>query len=237
MTTIDLLTFLKSYGLQGSTLIIILFIIYAFLKTNWVSTKITQLFDNIIYTKPSKINMSHIINHNMFNYIDFWIYSKVPTIKFSSEYRTIIFRKYLIILLMKYRDNVQQYISSRAYEKMDDLELWKSILSLINGVVYSYEKEMETANIPKVIIEKMKEKNNEYITLIVDLSETVCNSEYYESDNNLLKIYSIQNILLSILQNVIMNSVSVCANINGQLKGHFVIIDDRKIIENEEHYE
>ena len=217
MTTIDLLTFLKSYGLQGSTLIIILFIIYAFLKTNWVSTKITQLFDNIIYTKPSKINMSHIINHNMFNYIDFWIYSKVPTIKFSSEYRTIIFRKYLIILLMKYRDNVQQYISSRAYEKMDDLELWKSI--------------------PKVIIEKMKETNNEYITLIVDLSETVCNSEYYESDNNLLKIYSIQNILLSILQNVIMNSVSVCANINGQLKGHFVIIDDRKIIENEEHYE
>ena len=63
---------------------------------------------------------------------DFWIYSKVPTLNFATEYRTIIFRKYLTILLMKYRDNVQKYISSAIYEKMDEQELWKSILSLLN---------------------------------------------------------------------------------------------------------
>ena len=234
MSTFDLLTFLKSYGLQGSGLIIALFIIYAFLKTNWVSNKISNLFDGLFTkSKDGSINMSHITNHNMFNYIDFWIYSKVPTIKFSSEYRTIIFRKYLTIFLLKYRDNMQHYITSKVYEKMDEAELWKSILSLLNNIVYDYEKEMESMGIPKMIIEKMKERNNETITLIIDLTESVCASEFYDSENNLLKIFSIQNVLLSVLQNTITNSIIVCNSINGGLKGQFVIIDGKKIIEKE----
>lgn len=234
MSTFDLLSFLKAYGLQGSGLIIVLFIIYAFLKTNWVMTRITKLFDSLFYSKPANtINFSHILNHNMFNYIDFWIYSKVPTINFSTEYRTIIFRKYLTIFLMKYRDNTHQYIDSKIYETMDDSELWKSILSLLNNIAYDYEKDMESIGIPKIIIQKMKERNNETITLIIDLTESVCSSEFYASDNNLLKIYSIQNILLSVLQNTITNSIVVCNTINGSLKGQFVIVDGKKIIEKE----
>ena len=169
----------------------------------------------------------------MFNYIDFWIYSKVPTIKFSTEYRTVIFRKYLTVLLMKYRDNMQKYITSSVYEEMDESELWKSILTLLNNIVYDYEKEMETMGIPKIIIEKMKERNNETITLIIDLTESVCSSEFYDSDKNLLKIYSIQNILLSVLQNTITSSEIVCNSINGGLKGQFVIVDGKKIVEKE----
>jgi len=234
MTLTDLITFLKAYGAQGSVLIIISFILWAFLKTDWISKKITKLFDNIFNKTPSNpINMSHIMNHNMFNYIDFWIYSKVPTIIFSTEYRTIIFRKYLTVLLMKYRDDMQKYIASRSYEHMDESELWKSILSLLNTIVYDYEREMETMGIPKMVIEKMKSKNNETITLIIDLTESVCSSEFYNSENNLLKIYTIQNILLSVLQNTITNSEIICNSINGGLKGQFVIVDGKKIVEKE----
>jgi len=216
--------------------VVVLFILYAFLKTNWVMSKITKLFDNLFTSKTktsNSMNMSHILNHNMFNYIDFWIYSKVPTINFSTEYRTIIFRKYLTIFLMKYRDNMHQYIDSKVYEPMDDSELWKSILSLLNNIVYDYEKDKESMGIPKMIIQKMKERNNETITLIIDLTESVCSSEFYHSENNLLKIYSIQNILLSVLQNTITNSIVVCNSINGGLKGQFVVVDGKKIIEKE----
>jgi hypothetical protein len=99
--------------------------------------------------------------------------------------------------------------------------------------VYDYEKEMETMGIPKMIIGKMKERNNETITLIIDLTEGVCSSEFYDSDKNLLKIYSIQNILLSVLQNTITNSEIVCNSINGGLKGQFVVVDGKKIVEKE----
>jgi len=234
MTPNDLIGLLKAYGIHGSILLISIFIIYSILKTDWISKKFNKLLEMIFTKKPTNtINMSNIINHNMFNYIDFWIYSKVPTMKFSSEYRTIIFRKYLTILLMKYKDHMNQYIASKVFEKMDEAELWKSILSLLNTIVYDYEKEMEVMGIPRMIIEKMKEKNNETITLIIDLTEAVCSSEFYDSENNLLKIYTIQNILLSILQNIITSSITICNSINGGLKGQFVVVDGKKIVEKE----
>lgn len=238
MSINDWYSFLKLYGLQGTSLMFILFIVWQIAKTDWFSSKFKKFIGNIFTTEKklaSGLINSNIENHNMFNYIDFWIYSRVPTLKFSTEYRTIVFRKYLTILLMKYRDNMQHYIASRVYEKMDEDELWKSILNLINTIVYDYEKEMETMNVPKIIIEKMKERNNETITLIIDLTEGICSSEFYSSENNLLKIYSIQNILLSVLQNIISNATIVCNTINGDLKGQYVIVDGKKIIEKDEH--
>ena len=231
----EVIDFLKLYGFQGTGLFIALFVLWNILRTDWFGDKIKHYFDKILGKKSKKesnvITISNISNHNMFNYIDFWVYSKVPTIKFSTEYRTIVFRKYLTILLTKYRDNMQHYIASKVYEPMDDSELWKSILALINSIFYDYEKEMETMSIPKIIIERMKERNNETITLIIDLTEGVCSSEFYDSENNLLKIYSIQNILLSVLQNIIANSIIVCDSINGSLKGQFIIVDGKKITE------
>jgi hypothetical protein len=236
MSISELISFLKSYGLEGTLLVIVSFIIWAILKSTWFSKKITSLFDEFFKKAPENpINISHVVNHNMFNYIDFWIYSKVPTLNFSTEYRTVIFKKYLTILLMKYRDNVQKYISSAVYEKMDEQELWKSILSLLNAIVYDYEKEMETMGIPKIVINKMKARNNETITLIIELTESVCSCEFYNSEHNLLKIYTIQNILLAVLQNTISNSEIVCNTINGDLRGQYIIIDGKKVIEKDVH--
>ena len=102
---------------------------------------------------------------------------------------------------------------------MDESELWKNFLSLVNNIVYDYEREMLDAGIPQIIISKMKAKNNDTISLTIDLIEGICNSKFYSSADNLLKIYSILNIMLSILENTIQNSEAVCNSINGQLKG------------------
>jgi len=40
-----------------------------------------------------------------------------------------------------------------------------------------------------------------------------------ESDDNYLKLYSILNIILSILENTISNAGPICDSINGELKG------------------
>jgi hypothetical protein len=65
----------------------------------------------------------------------------------------------------------------------------------------------------------MKSKNNERISLTIDLIEGICNSSFYHSDKNYLKVYSILNIYLAVLENTITGSIKICDSINGQLKG------------------
>ena len=60
--------------------------------------------------------------------------------------------------------------------------------------------------------------------------EGICNSTFYNSENNLLKVYSILNIILSVLENTISHSQATCNSINGQLKG-LIFVDGGRIIE------
>ena len=77
----------------------------------------------------------------------------------------------------------------------------------------------------------MKAKNNDTIQLTIDLISNVSNSQFYESDDNLLKVYSILNIILSVLENTISNSEIVCNSINGQLSGLTTFDGDKEIKE------
>ena len=160
-----------------------------------------------------------IQNHDIFNYLNFWMHSKIPTLEFSSEFRTVVFRKYLTIYLKKHRENFKKFIDDKSFYEMNDTQVWNRLLSLINEIIYDYETEMMAVGIPRIIIEKMKSRNNERISLTIDLIEGICNSSFYNSDKNLLKIYSILNIYLAILENTISSSIKVCDSINGQLKG------------------
>jgi hypothetical protein len=224
----DIFTILDKYGWKGFLVAIILFIIGIIIKSDWFSNWWSKLTDKLVefFMKKkvkdiphTEISESDIINHDIFNYIDFWTYSKVPTLQFSSEYRTIVFKKYLTIFLKSYKRGLLEFVQSKEYQNMDQSELWKNLLELINKIVWNYEKECEESGIPKIVIMKMKAKNNDTITLTIDLIESISNSSFYESDKNFLKMYSIMNILLSILENAISNSESICNAINGQLKG------------------
>ena len=223
----DILDALREYGFSGTIIGFVILCLWLIAKSTWFSNVMSKISDGIFdkFSKKSTessikvINESDVLNHDIFNYIDFWMYSRVQTFQFSTDYRTAVFRKYLTIFLKKHKENIRKYVDNKNFEKMEDSELWTSLLSLINDIIYDYEKEMELAGIPKVIIEKMKVKNNDTISLTIDLIEGICNSQFYSSDKNLLKIYSILNIMLSILENTISNSDHICNSINGQLKG------------------
>lgn len=224
----DLASIFEKYGIKGTIFVVIIFFMYTLLKSNWFSGLLTKLSDKFVErfmrnkTKDSSVRMitdSDITNHDIFNYIDFWTYSKVPTIQFSTEYRTAVFRKYLTIYLKSYKRKIQEFVTKKEYQSMDNPKVWKALMDLINQIVYDYEKELSDAGIPKIVIDKMKVKNNDTITLKFDLIEGICNSQFYDSENNFLKVYSILNILLSVLENTISNSEPTCNSINGALKG------------------
>lgn len=220
----------KEYGYFGLLIAIILVLLIGMVKNglikkawNWIIDKFLMKF-MLSKTKDLKSNDititdSDITNHDVFNYISLWRYSKVPTLQFSTDYRTVVFRRYLNLFLKGYKNNLSDFIEKKNYKEMDSAQLWTEFLDLMNRTVYDYEREMVEMGIPSVVIEKMKIKNNDTINLIIDLIEGICNSKFYESKDNLLKIYSILNIILSVLENTIANSVDVCNSINGQLAG------------------
>jgi hypothetical protein len=229
MTIQDISNLLQNFGYKGTFFALIVIVIFALIKTKWFSDILSKISDYLIdkflkkktqdFSNVRTITESDITNHDIFNYIDFWMYSKVPTIQFSTEYRTAVFRKYLNIYLKAYKRKISDFVNSKDYQQMDNAKIWKALLDLINRIVYEYEKEMQESGIPKIVIDKMKSKNNDTITLTIDLVEGICNSQFYNSENNFLKVYSILNILLSVLENTISNSESTCNSINGQLKG------------------
>ena len=223
----DISSIIEKYGIVGGLFMLAMIILYGAVKTKLFSNIVGNISDWFIemFMKSKKkeikhsITESNITNHDIFTYIDFWTYSKVPTFQFSTEYRTVVFRKYLTIYLKTYKKNISEFLNSKEYQEMDEAKIWKALLDLINKIVYDYEKEIEESGISKLVIEKMKSKNNDTISLTIDLIEGVCNSKFYASEKNFLKVYSILNIILSVLENTISNSEGVCDSINGGLKG------------------
>jgi len=229
-SNLDIIKFLELYGIKGLVFVVILVIITSIVKSDWFGKWLSKMSDKFVekFMKNKTKNLdsqvrnitdSDISNHDIFNYIDFWMYSKIPTFQFSTEYRTVVFRKYLTIYLRNYKKNISKFVTDKKYQTMDQAEIWRELLNLINTVVYDYEREMIEVGLPKIVVDKMKLKNNDTITLTIDLIEGICNSQFYTSDKNLLKVYSILNILLSVLENTISHSETVCDSINGQLKG------------------
>jgi hypothetical protein len=226
----DIVTLIEKYGIKGIATAALLFGIYTFIKSEWFGKSLGKISDWFIDkflrnkvkevgTSVRKISISDIENHDIFNYVDFWSYSKIPTFQFSTEYRTLVFRKYLTVYLNNYKKNIEKFVAEKKFEEMDEPQILKAFLNLINQTVFDYEKEMVEVGIASIIIEKMKVKNNDNILLTIDLVEGICSSQFYESDKNLLKVYSILNIFMSVLENTINSSETVCNSINGQLKG------------------
>ena len=241
-TSLDVVKFLELYGLKGFLFLSIIVIIGSIVKSEWFGKWLSKVSDKFVErfmrnktksidNQVRNITDSDITNHDIFNYIDCWMYSKVPTFQFSTEYRTAVFRKYLSIYLRNYKNDISSFVTSKKYQTMDQAEIWRELLNLINTIVYDYEREMIEVGLPKIVVDKMKLKNNDTITLTIDLIEGICNSQFYTSDKNLLKVYSILNILLSVLENTISNSEEVCDSINGQLKGLKFIDGDKIYIE------
>lgn len=224
----EIINLIEKNGTKGFLGVLVVYSIISIFKSQWFNNLLTKIsdkfFERFIKSETKdvnirKINDSDITNHDIFNYIDFWTYSKVPTFQSSTEFRTVVFRKYLTIYLKNYKRNIEKFVTDKSYEKMDEPQILKVFLNLINQTVFDYEREMIDIGITPIIIEKMKVKNNDNISLIIDLVEGVCSSHFYDSENNRLKIYSILNILLTILESTVNNAENVCNSINGQLKG------------------
>ena len=125
----DIVVVFEKYGWVGGTFIVLLFILMFTIKSSWFTTLWSKISDKVVEkfmknkTKDIKnsirnITESDIENHDIFNYVDFWSYSKIPTFQFSTEYRTVVFRRYLAIYLKSYKSNLRSFVSDKLYQKI-----------------------------------------------------------------------------------------------------------------------
>lgn len=166
-----------------------------------------------------KITYSDIINHDVFNYIDFWVYNQIPSLSFDTDYRTFVFRKYLQIYFRSYKSEIKKFLNEKDYKNMDNSELRKNLLGLITDIIKKMEDTMRDNEIPNIIIVKMKNILVERMDLTMDLINSVSESNFYDSEENLLKMYSFLNVIHSVLDNTISNIEKVINEINGELSG------------------
>lgn len=202
---------------------------------NILSKLLNFFVDKLLMKKESSIEIklteSDLIHHDIFSYIEYWTQSNINKINFSTEFRTMVFRKYLKIYLNTYSKEFKTYLIDRSYKVMGDAELRNSIQSLLTRIEVKYEENMIEAGIPQVVIEKMRISNTTTSMMLFNTTENICDSLHYKSEYNYLKIYSIMNTVQGILDAVITQSEKTCNSINGELSGKTYIESGRKYTE------
>ena len=90
MMNVDFSELIELYGFRGLFFGIIILFVTSIIKSKVVSEFFSKLGDKFIdwFLKKQSddsdesVHESDILNHDIFNYIDFWMYSKVPTFQF-----------------------------------------------------------------------------------------------------------------------------------------------------------
>lgn len=228
-TVITIQDIIKAYKMEGAMFFLGV-IMFSLFKTKFVKDMLTKFFDNVLHKikggqrkTVSELSLNatedDILHHDIFSYMDFWIYSNIPSMVFFTDFRTNVFKKYLTIFFTTYKTELKKYVEQGEYKKMNKPELKQSLLKLLTNIVNNYEVEMKNIGIPLVVINKMKNKNNETLNLIIELINSICDSHFYDTEDNLLKMFSFMNIISAVLDNIVSSAEQVCNSINGELKG------------------
>lgn len=215
--------FMKFKEIIGLAATILTAALIAFFRSKlfqpFLSSLINFFSRNKKKSNEKKITYSDIINHDVFNYIDFWVYNQIPSLSFDTDYRTFVFRKYLQIYFRSYKSEIKKFLNEKDYKNMDNSELRKNLLSLITDIIKKMEDTMRDNEIPNIIVVKMKNILVERMDLTMDLINSISESNFYDSEENLLKIYSFLNVIHSVLDNTISNIEKVINDLNGELSG------------------
>ena len=85
----DIIKYADGYGLGGVIILSIISMIIALSKLEWFAKLVTNLVSKNpksknVETSKKTIRETDIVNHDIIRFIDFWLYSKVPTFPYLS---------------------------------------------------------------------------------------------------------------------------------------------------------
>ena len=82
--------------------------------------------------ETSIVKETDIINHDLFNYLDFWLYNQIPSIQLRTQYRNTVFRKYLHIYFKTYKDVILDFVRQTQYQKYGQSSIEANFVEINN---------------------------------------------------------------------------------------------------------
>lgn len=212
--------FLENQSIGGGIILILILLSYALAKYNLFGSLFTSISDYLAekIRGEKKSNIPSIVKHHeIFSTIDFWMNIEIPKITYQTDFRTAVFRDYLITYFTVYKKKLYEFINSIDYKNIENEKLWDKLFSTLNSITVEFNKEVRLLGIPEIVIERMDAERKIIVDFMIETMRLSCFDNNY---NNIgLKIYAILNLCQHILYSVMMYSQKVCDGINGALSG------------------
>lgn len=197
--------------------------ILEFLKLPFIADFFNWLFSSISKKKTNSLTESNVLKHTIFNRLMGWADGDVMSLRFSTDYRTIIFRKYLLLYLECHHNKIKSFIDDKGFQTMDGPQLLSAISDLITEINREHEKRMIDFGIPYVVIERMKKYTTINLSMAHGHLRNIFENDFYSSANNFLRMYTALNIITLLIQVVLNNSEIIFNSMGDELSGRTIV--------------
>lgn len=226
MEATRLIEILNTYGVRTAITAPIIYALYYLSKSKIVGKIANKLMNRIIDkisndTKKeadTNIKNSDIENHHIFNKMNNLLYRDIYTVDFGEDTMNILMRDYLSIIIKEFKVGIKVFVNKGDYIKMTPTEYTSELNRVINEILCKIDREVENRSLPVILVDNMKLKTITAVNFFMEITAGIASSHHYE--NNLIKTFSILNILSTVLDNLITkSSIKVADFIYEDLKG------------------
>jgi hypothetical protein len=168
--------------------------------------------------KQQNVTLSTLASHPLFDYIDYLVNIRIPSLNFGNPFRTNAFRDILATEFRCYRDELTLVLGR--FNNSTDISFFKELIkNSFNNAVDKYEYERKNLNIPNpgVVLGSYDNWQQQSTEFLYKSIVKMAGSELYE--NNCERLDAILTLYKTMFEVSILNVETGLGDINGRLNG------------------
>lgn len=185
----------------SSTLIILIIIFVVFLIKDF---------------KDKSIDRKSLLNHELFNYLNYSIKVLIPSINFKCPGRTIMVRDFLYLKYSEVLKSQKELVLNFDFVNKSKHELKLELTNIIADTVIKYETEALLKGIPNEFIESFNQWHKRSMSYIDKVLYSFSNISYY---NNYEYMDLVMTVIYSVMISTFEDAKTAIDHMNGQLTG------------------
>ena len=206
MTLETIINLIKEFG----TSIVAVWFFFYFTFLFW-RIIVDYVKENILKKKDD--NVKDPLEHKFFSNIEYFITTKIDTLRIYKEWRFCVWRTQIFKDMLKIKFTLRKEAMKQMILTKWDIEIvfmdW--LLKLVKDYNYEWEKKL----IPKVAIDKFNDWHNNHVQVFVLWIESIANWKCFSSDKE--KINAIMELSSSMIVLTVLDGEKTLWLINGEL--------------------
>ena len=156
-----------------------------------------------------------LTNYPLFSNLDYWIESRIRHFHIACPLRERIFKDFLLIKFTVFKGSLKELAMIRHLEALTNSELRTIVEGNLSDAMNKYEKKMEEAGMPPVVLSKFAEWHSSRIKAVRETIKDICTSTFI-SDNS-ERVAVILYKYNTALHSTITDAEKTLIGLNGQL--------------------